>query len=149
VASGGITAQKQRLLKRDGENEFLELKYTFNMGVDQSLMAAVRYSDHDGKAMAWDGYSAEINYMKVFDDHRRLITNVNYGQFDAKADNPVYDKRGGFNRLGVGVTAFYARPFGLDDWSANMGVVYFKEDNDINFLNQGILMIALGMLYRF
>jgi hypothetical protein len=46
------------------------------------------------------------------------------------------------------VDAFIARPFVLDSWSANLGVVYFKEDNDINFLNQEISMLALGMLYR-
>jgi hypothetical protein len=46
------------------------------------------------------------------------------------------------------VNVFYARPFWLDNWSANLGVVYFNEDNYINILNQENSMLALGMLYR-
>lgn len=151
VASGDITATQQRLLRRDGDISNIELGYTFNLGVRRRLITSINYSDHDrdGEAMSWDGYSAEVNYMSVFNERWRLVSNLNYGKFEAKADNPIYDRAGDFDRFGVSVSAFYARPFELKNWTANFGLIYFKEDNDINFHDQSLKMVSVGMLYLF
>ena len=77
------------------------------------------------------------------------MTNVAYGKFEAEGDNPVFDKAGDFDRLGGSFTAFYAAPFGWKGWNANAGIIYFEEDNDIDFHDQSVGLVQAGMLYRF
>ena len=147
----GITAAEQQTLLRDGSLVSTEVSYIFGLGEGSSLQVSATYTDNDldGEASSFDGYAGEVNWIQKVGNRWRLVTNLVYGQFEAKADNPIYNKAADFDRMGGSFTAFYAEPFGLKGWNANGGVVYFAENNDIDFLDQRVGIVQLGMLYRF
>jgi hypothetical protein len=124
--------------------------YSFKLSEGSILVLTVRYNENqlDGNALSYDGYAGEVNWAKKL-GRWRFVTNLSYGQFEAKGDNPIYDKAGDFDRTGGSFTVFYADPFGLKNWNANAGVIYFEEDNDIDFLDQSVGVVQAGMLYRF
>lgn len=150
VDNGTITQEEQRDLLRDGDLTSAEALYSFKLGDGNILVLSISYDENqlDGDALSYDGFAGEVNWAKKL-GRWRFVTNVSYGQFEAKGDNPIYDKAGDFDRTGGSFTVFYTEPFGLKGWSANTGVIYFQEDNDIDFLDQSVGMLQAGMLYRF
>jgi hypothetical protein len=146
----GITAREQRDLLRDGDLTSTEALYAFKLSEGSILVLTARYNENqlDGDALSYDGFAGEVNWAKK-SGHWRFVTNVSYGQYEAKGVNPIYDENGDFYRAGGSFTVFYAEPFGLKHWNANGGVIYFEENNDIDFLDQKVAIAQLGMMYRF
>lgn len=150
VGTGDITLVERQQLNRNGDINRADLRYSFVLGEGSSLDIGASYQEHDldGDAFGYDGYAGEINWIQKVGAWR-FVTNVAYGQFEAEGDNPVYGEAGDFDRVGGSFTAFYAAPFGLKGWNANAGVIYFEEDNDIDFHDQSVGLVQAGMLYRF
>ena len=147
---GVINAQQQRSLLRDGTYSTLELSYSQPFSQQHLLYANVKLVDHDldGKAMAYDGYNAEISWIYQ-PKPWRFVTNLAYGEFSSKAENPIFSQRNDFYRVGGSVTTFYQDAFGLKNWNASVGFIYLAENSDIAFYDQQISSLMLGMLYKF
>lgn len=150
VANGTISAEQQRLLRREGEIVNMDMRYIWKWSQNNSFDVGLSYNDYDldGKAAAWDGYEVDITHI-YFTGQWRLITNVLAGQFEAGGVNPVYGKAADYDRVGATFTAFYADPFGLKGWNASTGIIYLEEDNDIDFYDNTMTLLNVGMLYRF
>lgn len=145
-----LTAREQRLLRRKGDYDRLDLNYTWKINQHHTLVPAVAYADYDldGAAMAEDGFVVQLKHAWQ-SNQWRLVSKVFYKDFESDEANPIYQKERDMETLGGSVTVFYAKPFGLNDWTANAGVAYYEDDSNIDFYDSSFGLVSIGMLYRF
>ncbi|MBC7006656.1 DUF2860 family protein [Photobacterium sp. BZF1] len=146
-----LSDAERTALNRNGDNHKVEARYQFSSEDRRHIVTPeVSYTKHDtqGKAMAWEGYSIGANYIYTNDDWR-FVTNVYASKQKADEANPVFGEKADSKLHGVSVNAFYSKPFGLKNWTANAGVAWFEDNNDISFYDSQVLMVNAGMLYRF
>ncbi len=146
----GLSGADQRLLRREGRFNRIDLYYQWTINERHSLVPSIGYLDFDldGDAMAEDGMAAQLKYLYQR-DRWRFVTNVFYQDLDADTSNPIYNDTREVETLGAAVTAFYAKPFGLQHWSANASVSYYDGDSNIDFYDSSFGLVSVGMFYRF
>ena len=144
----GVT--DQRLLERTGEVYRFHLGYEWQLNAHHQLMPGISYLDYDldGGAMAEEGVALQVGY-QYHRDRWRLLGQLQYRALEADEDNPIYGDSADREVVAAAFSVFYARPFGLKDWIANARVSWYDSDNDIDFYDESLGAISLGMLYRF
>lgn len=147
-----LTPEQRQLLSREGDIDNFALLYEFSSRDRKHIIEpqlAWIDRDLDGDAMANDGVRASINYIYRHSDHWRWVVNASYGDYDYKEANPIYDYEDKSNHYGVSLSTFYSGAFGLKNWTFNATVGYYEQDNDLDFYDAEVGVIALGMLRRF
>ena len=147
----GLSDAELALLNRSGDRHRVSAQYTFSWDAPKHrLIPAIAYIDHDsrGAAMSYNGFSLSANY--IYSVNRwRFVTNAYISDLEFDEANPVFDRKADGNQYGASLTAFYSKPFGWNDWHANAGIAWFEADSDINFYDSSVMLISVGMLYRF
>jgi hypothetical protein len=147
-----LTPAQRQLLDRQGDIDNFALLYEFSSeDRKHTVEPQLAYIDRDldGNAMANDGVRASVNYIYQHDDDWRWVVNASYGEFDYKEANPIYDYKDKSDRYGVALSMFYTGAFGLKHWTFNATAGWFEQDNDLDFYDSSVGVIALGMLRRF
>ncbi|MFC1579059.1 DUF2860 family protein [Pseudomonadota bacterium] len=147
-----LTAAQRKLLDRQGDIDNFALSYEFASDDKKHIVEPqLAYIDRDldGQAMANDGVRGSVNYIYSHDDHWRWVVNASYGDYDYKKANPIYDYKDKSNHYGASLSMFYTGAFGLKNWTFNATAGYFEQDNDLDFYDSDVAVVALGMLRRF
>lgn len=149
-AALGLSGAQQRLLRRKGNVNRIELGYDWKINEHHRLVPEIGYLDYDldGDAMAEDGATLKLSYLYTRDQWR-FVSKVFYEDLESDTVNPIYGKKRQVETLGGSVTAFYVRPFGLQGWTANASASYYEGDSNINFYDSSFGLVSIGMLYRF
>ncbi|MNC56441.1 hypothetical protein D3C75_1060390 [compost metagenome] len=71
------------------------------------------------------------------------------GKQESDDANPIYRKTEDIDRYGIALAATLKEPFGLKDWKLRTAVNYGEEDSNINFYDDSIKSVSLGMMYSF
>ena len=145
-----LTSDQQRALRRSGEVYRVELNYDWQINDRHSLVPGIGYIDEDldGSAMAQDGLLLQLEH--VYDrDRWSLVSKVYVQDLESDTSNPIYGDSNDVETIGGSVTAYYKRPFGLENWTANAGVLYYEGDSNNDFYDSSLSLFSLGMLYRF
>ena len=146
----GLTSKEQRSLRRGGDFDRVDLSYSWKINDRHTLVPGIAYLDYDldGAAMAEDGLLLQLKHF--YEKNRwRVVSKVFYEDLESDQANPIYNKERDVETIGGSVTAFYAKPFGLQDWSANASVAYYEGDSNIDFYDSSFGLVSIGMLYRF
>lgn len=146
-----LTLDERQLLDRNGDLYRVELGYLMKLSDSQVLRPSVHYvdDDRDGRAMAQEGYAAEVTYIYRTKNNTRWVTTGSYGKFDGDAVNPLFNKKNDADRYFLASTLFVPGLFGLDNWISNIGVVWGSQDSDITFNETNMWLINAGFLRRF
>jgi len=146
----GLSGADQRLLRREGMVYRLDLRYDWTINERHRLVPGIAYLDFnlDGDAMKEDGLGLQLKYLYQV-NRWRIVSEVYYQDLEADTRNPIYGKERQMETLGASITTFYARPFGLDNWSANATLGYQDDDSNIDFYDASFGLVSIGMLYRF
>ena len=145
-----LSSREQRLLERTGEVYRFHLEYNFQINERHQLTPAITWLDYDldGGAMAEDGAALQLSHSYTR-DRWRLVSQLQYRGLESDEDNPIYGETADKDILSVGVTAFFAKPFGLENWTANARAMWYEADSDIDFYDESLAAVMIGMLYRF
>lgn len=147
-----LTPAQRQLLDRQGDIDNFAILYEFRSHNNKHIVEPqLAYIDRDldGKAMANDGVRASVNYIYQHDDHWRWVLNASYGDYDYKEANPIYDYKDKSNHYGASLSMFYTPAFGLKHWTFNATAGWYEQDNDLDFYDSSVGVVALGMLRRF
>lgn len=150
AADGLLTADEQRLLRRTGQTYRYNLQYHWQINDRHQLVPGIGYLDYDldGDAMAEDGLALQLkHYYSV--GRWRLRSQLFYRDMESGDSNPIYNDSGDTETLGAVFTAFYAKPFGLENWTANATASYSEGDSNIDFYDSSFGLVSVGMLYQF
>jgi hypothetical protein len=145
-----LSGRDRRLLERTGEVYRFNVEYALKIGENQRLVPAVSWLDYDldGAAMAEDGAALRLSHH--YQRNRwRIVSGIEYRGLESAEDNPIYGDSADKDVLSLGITAFYERPFGLENWTANVRASWYDADSDIDFYDESLAAFSLGMLYRF
>lgn len=150
VADGILTTREARDLKRTGQIYSFEIEYDWQINAQHRLVPGIGYKDYklDGDAMAEDGIALQLKHYYTM-DRWRLVSKLFYRDMQSGDTNPIYNENGDTQTIGAVFTAFYSKPFGLEDWTANATASYSEGDSDIDFYDSSFGMISLGMMYQF
>ena len=145
-----LSPADQRLLRRQGQVYRTALHYDWKISERHSVVPTIAYLDYklDGGAMAEDGIGLHLAHHYT-GERWRFVSKIFYHGLEADTDNPIYDDSADRETLGVALAAFYARPFGWENWTATAGASYREDDNDIDFYDASLGLVTVGMLYRF
>ncbi|MCZ6828242.1 MAG: DUF2860 family protein [Gammaproteobacteria bacterium] len=146
-----LTPEERQLLDRNGDAYRVELGYMMKLDGGHLLRPSLSYvdEDRDGRAMAQEGYAAEVTYIYRTKNNTRWVTTASYGKFDGDAVNPLFNKKNDADRYFLASTLFVPGLFGLDKWVTNIGVVWGSQDSDITFNETNMWLINAGLLRRF
>jgi hypothetical protein len=147
-----LTPGQRKLLDRQGDIDNFAILYEFKSDDKKHIVEPqLAYIDRDldGQAMANDGVRASVNYIYQYSDKWRWVANASYSDYDYKKANPIYDYKDKSNHYGVSLSMFYTGPFGLKDWTFNATAGYYEQDNDLDFYDAEVGVVAIGMLRRF
>ena len=142
--------EERRLLERTGEVYRFHFAYAWQLADNHRLTPAFSWLDYDldGGAMAEDGFAVQIDY-SYQRERWRFLARAQYTGLDADEDNPIFAEAADRDILGLSVAAFYESPFGLENWTANARASWYDSDNDIDFYDESLATVSVGMLYRF
>ena len=146
----GLSNAERRSLEREGQIYNLELSYDWKINERHRIAPMIAWVDHDldGAAMAEDGVALVLKHL--YSKNRWMfVTRVFYQDLESDDSNPIYDKQGDADLLGAAFTAFYSKPFGLQNWTANATVAYQDKDSNIDFYDSTFGLVSFGMFYRF
>ena len=151
----GLSQRERDLLRRDGDNHYLDLSYRFNFQERHRLVPRITYfnEDRDGDAMSKSGVDFQLTYF-FFNDPVTLIVNGLVGTADHDEDNPIYGKTQEDDRYAAGVQCYYKnpfgwKPFGQENFSVFVAGTYFLEDANIDFYVTEAITGLAGVLFRF
>ncbi len=147
-----LTFAERQLLNRNGDVTRIELGYLFaSKNKRHIIRPGIRYVDRDldGEAMAQEGGAVELTYVYQAANTMRWVTNVAYSETDGDAVNPIFNQKNDASRFMFTSTLFMPGTFGLDNWTANIGVAWGRDDTDISFNETELWLISAGVLRRF
>jgi hypothetical protein len=147
----GLTPAQISLLDREGDQHRAEVHYTWNLENGHALVPAFRYTmnDLDGDAMAYDSYAFRLSYMYQSEKFSVAVIG-SYGMQEADKKNPIYGKAADADVYGIGVNAFWHRPFDLPKGYSLVGTLgYYEQDSDISFYDSQLVIAGLSMFYNF
>lgn len=154
VLSVTCDAACQALLVRDGDQYTVDLSYLFRLGQGQRprhlLRPMVRYrmDDRDGDAIAGDGYRLQLSYIYLGDGFT-LASNAAFGAQSYDEANPIYGVKTDSDLLAVDATLFYRLPAESGRWQLVGHVLWGEDDSDVDFHDNEVTMVSLGVMYRF
>jgi hypothetical protein len=147
----GLTPAQIQMLDREGDAHRVDLYYKWDLGGGHSLLPEFRYNkwDLDGDAMAFDGYAFSLSYAYKGDKFSFTATGV-VGTEDYDKTNPIYQKTRDDDIYGIGVNAFWHRPFGLSKGFSLVGTLaWYESVSNIDFYDTQVNYAGLSMFYRF
>lgn len=145
-----LSGNDQRLLRRKGNVNRIDLGYRWRINERHSLTPGLGYVDHDldGDAMAQDGVALQLRH--IYDRGRwRLASSLFYEDLESDETNPIYGDEQQTDSLGGAVTFFYGKPFGLENWTGNATLGYFEKDSNIDFYDSSFAVFSIGLFRRF
>ena len=145
----GLTDEEIRLLRRDGDNLFVDLEYVWKFAPKQVLIPEVTYAKHDrdGDAVSRDVYGGKLTWSLLGDPWTFVLTGGYYtSEFDK--NNPIYDEKQDADSYNIGGTVFYSLGESKN-WALFGTAVYADSDSDIEFHDTTITMVTVGARYRF
>jgi hypothetical protein len=150
VADGVLSAANGRLLRRQGQIYRYNLEYDWKINERHRLVPGIGYLDIDldGDAMAEDGLALQLKHYYSLKQWQ-LVSQVFYRDMESDETNPIYNDSSDTETLAAVFTAFYAKPFGWENWTANATASYTEGDSNIDFYDSSFALISMGMLYRF
>jgi hypothetical protein len=146
----GFTVAEERLLERTGQVYRFNLSYQWQLNDRHQLVPAIAWLNYDldGGAMAEDGAALRLEH-RYNRDRWRLVSQLEYRGLESDEDNPIYGDAADKDVLIAGVALFYEQPFGLERWTANARASWYDADSDIDFYDESLGVITIGMMYRF
>jgi len=140
----------QSLLERDGDQHQLWLSYTFFMHERHILRPQIRLrnDDRDGDAQSSEGYALQMTY-SYLGAKWTFVTNAIYGQSEFDKANPLYGRRQDADSFVVDATVLYRLPTESGRWQAVASAFWGESDSDINFHDNEINSVNLGLIYYF
>jgi len=146
----GLNAADRALLNREGDVNRVDIQYSFPFGKGHLMVPRLKFEDFDldGKAVAYDGSVAELNYTFPAGSFR-YITDVSYGKFKYDVVNPIYGVKDESRIFNFSTTLVWPNVFGLKDWMGNTTFSYYSKDHDIDFYTTQAVGARIAMLYRF
>ncbi len=146
----GLGAAEAALLRREGDQETLEILHWFPLGKKQRLAPALRFTrfDLDGKAMRNDRDTVQFTH--VYSGERfTVVSNLAWGSADYDAVNPIYGKTRRDDLIGFGVTVFDRKLLPGKAWTALIAAAAYKEKSNIDFYESQISLLGFSALRRF
>jgi len=151
-AALGLPSAQSMLLDRNGDRKRYDAFYEFSWGDDRHLLTpefSYLDNDLDGDAMENDGFHIGGNYIYTANDTWRWVFNAAYNDLSYDTVNPIYNKKDDSTGYGITGTVFYSEPFGWEKWTANASAGFYDEDHDIDFYDNSVGIIAVGMFRMF
>lgn len=152
VQSVACDATCQDLLRRDGDNYSLDLSYLFRPGAGgrHLVRPMVRYTteDRDGDAIAGDAYRLQLSYAFLGNGYM-FTSNIALGERSYDDPNPIYDRKTDADRVAADATLFYRLRSGGGRWQLVGSLLWAEEDSDVDFHDNEVLNLNLGVMYRF
>ncbi len=136
-------------LDRNGIGYRLQALYLFSFG-KHNFLPAFRYriDNHDGKAIANQGYLTKFTYLYRT---KRIILDINagYGQVWAQEENPIYQSTLESNRYVFGLTAIApVKLFKSSVLSLMFYSEYYSENANIDFYDSSFGVVSLGVIWK-
>jgi hypothetical protein len=146
----GLSRAEQRDLRREGQYKRWDITWNWRINERHRLVPGIGYidADFDGDAMAEDGPVVHLQHHFSV-DRWRVVSRLFFEALESDEVNPIYGDERDVDTLGGSVTVFLQEPFGLENWTANAGVVYYDGDANIDFYDSTFGMLSVGMLYTF
>ena len=146
----GLTGAEAALLDREGDTRRLVVNYTFEptgKGI-YSLRVGTSDIDLDGEAMSGDSNSVQLTYAHFTD---RFVTAISgtFSQMDYDASNPVFGKTRDDDSIGLAVFVFDKGLFDSKDWWGQGSIAWVEQDSNIDFYDQSVMAITLGVQRNF
>jgi len=145
----------RKLLRRDGDNQKMELSYRFSFLDKHRLVPSMAYfmEDRDGNAMTNDGGEFQLTYLYL-GNPVSVIVNGLIGWADYDKTNPIYGKTQEDDIYGAGVQVYYKnpfgwKPFGQENFSVFVSALYALIDANIDFYDNEAVAGMAGVLWRF
>lgn len=146
----GLGAAEAALLRREGDQETLEILHWFRLNKKHVLGPALRFTrfDLDGKAMSNDRDSLQLSHI-YRTDRLTVVSNLAWGSADYDTVNPVYGRTRRDDLIGLGVTVFDRKLLPGKAWTALIIAAAYQENSNIAFYDQQISLVGFGALRRF
>ena len=140
----------QSLLDRNGDQYQAWLSYTFRVAERHILRPQIRLrsEDRDGDAQARDVYGLQMTY-SYLGAKWTFVTNAFFSQSEFDKANPLYGRRQDADSVVVDATLLYRLPTESGRWQALGSVLWGDADSDINFHDNELNMVNLGVIYNF
>jgi hypothetical protein len=137
-------------LERDGKQYQLWLSMLLPLGGGHFIKPQVRYrhEDRNGRALMNESYGLQLSYSFMRPDWV-FVANALYGQRDFDRVNPLYGIRQEANITALDATLLYRLPIESGRWQATASVFWADEDSDIDFHDNKLSQILLGVIYNF
>lgn len=152
VTSVSCDAACRDLLRRDGDQYSLDLSYLFMLGEQPRhlLRPMLRYTteDRDGDAISGDSYRLQLSYIFLGNGYT-VASNVALGSRGHDEPNPIYGRKTDSDRVALDTTIFYRLPAASSRWQVVGNVLWAEEDSDVNFHDNEVFNLNLGLMYRF
>ena len=146
----GCDTACQQLLNRNGYQYVTRLWYRFMLSPHHLLEPQLRFrnEDRDGAAKARDAWAAQLAYA-YFQPPWTFVGNVLYGQSAYDEPNPRYGLRQDADTTAVDATLLYRLPTKSGRWDLTGSVFWGESDSKINFHDNELAQIAVGLIYNF
>ena len=140
----------QSSLERDGDSAQLELAYLWELSSRTILRPAVRFNDddRDGDAQDRDGYTLSLTWGLDGDNFRTTVSGL-YNDTEYDNANPIYGIHQDADGFVINGTLFYDLPTESRRWKAVGSITYGESDSDIDFHDNELLSVTLGVMYNF
>jgi hypothetical protein len=147
ISEGRLTPTEALLLRRDGDDDTLKVNYTIAPNPRHILRPefGFRRRDRDGDAITSDAFWGQLAYSYVQDQYTLVLT-AEAGSIEYDENNPVYGKAMDADWVAFGAAFFYHL---TPRWSLVAVGNYADEDSDVDFHDQELQSIIVGVRYRF
>jgi hypothetical protein len=151
----GLSPAQRNLLRRDGNDHYLEFNYGFTYQNKHRFVPSLTIfnENRDGDAMSKSGIDFQLTYF-FFNDPVTLVFNGLIGASENDELNPIYGKTQEDDRYVGGVQVYYKnpfgwKPFGQENFSIFAASTYLKDDANINFYDTEVITAVAGVMFVF
>lgn len=148
--SGSTSPTDTRLLNRDGSGYLLGISTALPVNQSIFIMPSLQYHtfDADGKAMAFNSYSAGLTTMYMTGRNSFSI-NASYAAIDYDSKNPLFNTTREDSEYSLNLAYEYRDFLGWKDVGFNVLAGYENKDSNINFYDTSGYMVGVGVSYLF
>lgn len=104
--------------------------------------------DLDGEAMSGDMTQLQLTYAHLGDRFVNVVT-ASYFSKEFDAVNPVFDKTRDDDGYGLAYFVFDTGLFDSKDWWGQASIGWIEQDSNIDFYDQGVASVILGVQRNF